>query len=97
MIHTHRDEQLYTDHLEFKPDRWTGTFEDDLHDFAYIPFGAGRRTCIGREFSLLESKVVLATIGQQFRLRWEGENDVELEPQITISSKNGIQLSAHNS
>jgi cytochrome P450 len=97
MIHTHRDEQFYTDPLEFKPDRWTGTFEDDLHDFAYIPFGAGRRTCIGREFSLLESKVVLATIGQQFRLRWEGENDVELEPQITISSKNGIQLSAHNS
>ncbi|MFC7009995.1 cytochrome P450 [Halalkalicoccus salilacus] len=95
IIHTHRDQQFYDEPQEFKPDRWTGSFEDELHDFAYIPFGAGRRTCIGREFSLLESKIVLATIGQQFRLEWEGNNDVELEPQITINSKNGIQLSSH--
>lgn len=93
VIHTHRDEQFYDEPQEFKPERWVGSFEDKLHDFAYIPFGAGRRTCIGREFSLLESKIVLATIGQQFQLEWEGGNDVELEPQITINSKNGIQLS----
>ena len=94
IIHTHRDEQFYDEPQEFKPDRWTESFEDELHDFAYIPFGGGRRTCIGREFSLLEAKIVLATIGQQFRLEWEGENDVELEPQITINAKHGIPLSA---
>ena len=92
-IHTHRDDQFYDEPLEFQPNRWSGGLEDNLHDFGYIPFGAGRRTCIGREFALLESKAVLATIGQQFQLEWEGDGDVELQPQITIQSKNGMPMS----
>jgi cytochrome P450 len=94
LIHTHRDEQFYDNPDKYQPDRWTGNFEDNLHDFAYIPFGAGRRTCIGREFALLEAKIVLATIGQQYRLKKEG-GTLEIEPEITIKSKDGIMLSSH--
>jgi cytochrome P450 len=94
LIHTHRDEQFYDNPDKYQPDRWTGNFEDNLHDFAYIPFGAGRRTCIGREFALLEAKIVLATIGQQYRLKKEG-GALEIEPEITIKSKDGIMLSSH--
>jgi len=92
VIHVHRDSQFYDDPLSFRPGRWTDEFEEELHDFAYVPFGGGRRTCIGREFALLEAKVVLATIGQQFEFEWEKNRDIELEPRVTTQSKEGIPL-----
>nr|WP_220132519.1 cytochrome P450 [Natronomonas sp. LN261] len=92
IIHVHRDEQFYEDPLEFRPERWTNEFEGELHDFAYIPFGGGRRTCIGREFALLEAKVVLATIGQKFQFEWGKKDEINLEPRVTTRSKEGIPL-----
>lgn len=92
VIHIHRDEQFYTDPLAFRPNRWTDGFKEELHDFAYIPFGGGRRTCIGREFALLEAKIVLATVGQQFQFKWEAEKDLSLEPRVTIRTEDGIPL-----
>jgi len=92
VIHVHRDRQFYDDPLSFRPERWTDEFEEELHDFAYVPFGGGRRTCIGREFALLEAKIVLATIGQQFEFVWEKNRDIELEPRVTTRSKEGIPL-----
>lgn len=92
VIHVQRDEQFYDDPLSFRPDRWTDEFEEKLPDFAYAPFGGGRRTCIGREFALLEAKAVLATIGQQFQFDWEDAEEIELEPRVTTRTKNGIPL-----
>lgn len=92
VIHVHRDEQFYDDPLAFRPDRWTDGFKKELHDFAYIPFGGGRRTCIGREFALLEAKIVLATVGQRFQCEWEAEKDLSLEPRVTIRTEDGIPV-----
>jgi cytochrome P450 len=58
----HRDERFYDDPEQFRPDRWTEDFEDDLHDYAYFPFGGGPRHCIGMRFAMLELKTALATI-----------------------------------
>jgi len=41
VIHVHRDGQFYDDPLSFRPERWTDEFEEELHDFAYVPFGGG--------------------------------------------------------
>jgi len=92
IIHVHRDEQFYEEPLAFRPDRWTAEFEADLPDFAYAPFGGGRRSCIGREFALLEAKVVLATMGQEFRFDWERTGDLDLSPRVTTRTKDGIPL-----
>ncbi|ADJ17093.1 cytochrome P450 [Halalkalicoccus jeotgali B3] len=92
VLHAHRDPTIYANPTEFQPDRWKDDLEDEIHDFGYIPFGGGRRTCIGREFALLEAKIVLATIGQHFQLTADHTTDIELEPQITTQSKNGIPM-----
>ena len=92
VLHAHRDPNIYENPLEFKPERWDGNVEDEIHDFGYIPFGGGRRTCIGREFALLEAKIVLATVGQQFQFEYDETAQIELEPQITIQSKTGIPM-----
>ncbi|WP_206425180.1 cytochrome P450 [Halosimplex salinum] len=92
IIHVHRDGRFYDEPMVFRPERWTDEFEEELHDFAYAPFGGGRRTCIGREFALLEAKVVLATVGQKFQFDWENDEAIELEPRVTTRSKEGIPL-----
>lgn len=95
LIQVHRDERYYEHPLDFQPDRWTDQFEAELHEFAYRPFGGGRRICIGREFALLEAKIVLATIGQQYQFEWGKGETPELEPQITTKTKNGIPMRMH--
>ncbi|MFC6907052.1 cytochrome P450 [Halalkalicoccus tibetensis] len=92
VLHAHRDPETYESPTEFRPDRWKGDLEEEIHDFGYVPFGGGRRTCIGREFALLEAKIVLATIGQQFELDGDHTTEIELEPQLTTQSKNGIPM-----
>lgn len=77
----HRDPRFWDDPTTWKPARWEGTTPRD-QGYAFIPFGAGPRTCIGRRFARLEAKLVLATIGQQFRL--EPQRALELEPEMTL-------------
>lgn len=93
MIAAHRDERFYEDPLSFRPERWQQQSIEGHHDFAYIPFGGGRRTYIGREFARLEAMVMLATIGQQWGLEWtKGDSTVTLDPAITIQAKNGLPM-----
>lgn len=92
VINAQRDKRFYDNPYEFQPDRWTGGFEEELHDFAYLPFGGGRRTCIGREFARLEAKIILATVGQQCQFEWDDSHSFEIEPQMTMRTKNGIPM-----
>jgi cytochrome P450 len=83
----HRDERFFDDPEQFRPERWDGELRRDLHDFAYAPFGGGPRICIGRQFALLEAKLAMATIGQDYKLYWLGENDGSeppTAPQMTL-------------
>ena len=63
-----RDGRFYDRPTEFRPSRWDGSVRERIPDFAYAPFGGGPRLCIGRQFALLEAKLVLATIGRRFTL-----------------------------
>lgn len=93
IIAVHRDERFYDDPMTFRPDRWTDNFEEELPEYAFVPFGGGRRTCIGREFARLEATLVLATIGQQWELVWDGgDTALTMEPEITIKTKNGLPI-----
>ncbi len=76
----HRDQRFYDDPLTFDPDRWQETTSRE-QGYAFVPFGAGPRICIGRHFARLEMKAVLAAIGRRYRV--ESEGDVELAPRMT--------------
>ena len=67
--------------------------DNPIDDYALIPFGGGRRTCIAREFARLEATLALATIGQQFDLEWAGdETDMAIEPEMTTKTQNGLPM-----
>jgi cytochrome P450 len=64
--YTHRHPQFWDEPERFEPDRWTREKETARHSHAYHPFAAGPRICIGNNFSLLESHLLLAMLAQKF-------------------------------
>jgi hypothetical protein len=60
VVHRHR--QLWQDPLRFDPSRFNPERKATRHRCAYMPFSTGPRNCIGGTFSMIEGKVVLATL-----------------------------------
>lgn len=89
---THRLPELWSRPLAFDPERFSPANRSDRHRFAYIPFGAGPRQCIGEGFALAESVLVAAAIAQRFRLRIPDGYAAQLDPQITLHPKGGMPL-----
>jgi cytochrome P450 len=89
---THRDARFFDEPLRFKPERWTPEFEAQLPKYAYFPFGAGPRVCIGASFAMMEMILVLATIGRKFRLELEPNHAVEVYPAMSLRPKDGVEV-----
>ncbi len=67
--YTHRHPAFWENPLAFDPDRWTADREAARHPYAYHPFAAGQRVCIGNNFSLLETHLLLAVLARRFAPR----------------------------
>lgn len=89
---TQRDPRFFPEPNEFKPERWTDDFVNQLPKYAYFPFGGGPRVCIGSYFAMMEVVLLLATIGQQFRFSLVPDHPVELFPAMSLRPKDGIYL-----
>ena len=92
---THRDARFFDEPLRFKPERWSAEFESQLPKYAYFPFGAGPRVCIGASFAMMEMILVLATIGQRFRLKLDPQHAVEVYPAMSLRPKEGVKAMIH--
>jgi len=61
----HRRTEYFPDPEKFDPERFTPEREKQLPRYAYLPFGAGPRICIGMYFSMMEGQLLLATLAQR--------------------------------
>ncbi len=91
----HRDERWYDDPLAFRPERWTGDMESELPKLAYFPFGAGPRRCIGDRFAMLEARLLLATIYQNFHPEVVPGTELDLMATVTARPKEEIPMTVH--
>ena len=83
---THRHPEFWSDPERFDPQRWLGVPAGARPRSAYLPFGAGPRQCIGGMFSLLEAKLVLATLLQRFDIDPVPGADTRPQPRITLTA-----------
>ncbi|MFH5797835.1 cytochrome P450 [Haladaptatus sp. CMAA 1911] len=91
----HRDPRWYDDPRAFRPERWTDKFEKSLPKLAYFPFAAGPRRCIGDRFAMLEARLLLATIYQQYHIELTPEAELDLMATITARPKKEIPMTVH--
>lgn len=92
---TQRDARFFPDPERFYPERWTEDFINSLPKYAYFPFGGGPRFCIGNSFAMMEIVLVLATIGQRFRLALSPDHKVSLLPAMSLRPRDGIHVAIH--
>ena len=88
----HRKPQLWEDPERFDPERFAPERAAERPRFAYIPFGAGPRICIGAAFAMTEAILILATIAQRYRLRLKPGHPIEPQGLITLRPRYGMQM-----
>lgn len=87
-----RSAEHFPDPLRFRPERFAPENAARLPKFVYFPFGAGSRQCIGEAFAWMETKLVLATLAQRWKLRLVPGQRIEVQPKITLRPKYGIRM-----
>ncbi|MEO8112987.1 MAG: cytochrome P450 [Phenylobacterium sp.] len=90
IIHRHR--LLWEEPEQFQPERFLEGRGAERPRFAYLPFGAGPRVCIGASFAMMEAVLVLATLAQQFRLRLAPGQRLELRHRATLRPTGGMRM-----
>ncbi len=88
----HRHHKLWELPDHFDPSRFLPPARRNIARFAYLPFGAGPRTCIGSFFALQEAAIVLATLVNRFEMRLLPEANVWPVQKITLRPANGLPM-----
>uniref|UniRef100_A0A3Q1H9J7 unspecific monooxygenase n=1 Tax=Anabas testudineus TaxID=64144 RepID=A0A3Q1H9J7_ANATE len=90
----HHDPALWSEPEAFKPERFSKENKDNIDPYAFLPFGAGPRNCIGMRFALLTMKLAIVEILQNFSFVTCKETDIPvvLGNDIFASPKNPIKL-----
>jgi cytochrome P450 len=91
----HRDARFYTAPERFDPERWTVAARESRPQFAYFPFGAGTRRCIGESFAWMEGALLISTLARRWTMRHVPQHPVELQPLITLRPKHGMLMTVH--
>ncbi len=88
---TQRLADVWPEPEKFDPGRFIDNHAGPV-PFAYYPFGAGPRMCIGAGLATIEAIVILATVMRKCRLRLVPGQTVEPEALITLRPRNGLEM-----
>jgi cytochrome P450 len=88
----HRHRTLWDDPDYFEPERFAPGRREKIHRFAYLPFGAGPRICIGMGFAMQEALLILRAVLRRHRLELVPGHPVEPQARVTLRPKYGLKM-----
>ncbi|XP_078521130.1 cytochrome P450 3A21-like [Lissotriton helveticus] len=90
----HRDPEYWSEPDEFNPDRFSKENKDTQEPYTFLPFGSGPRNCIGMRFALLNVKVGIVSLLQNFSFQICKETPIplELDTKGVIKTKTPMYL-----
>ena len=91
----HHDSRHWDKPEVFNPERFSSGSK--VKSFSYLPFMAGPRSCIGKNFAMLEAKMIISRVVQEFDIEnpYPEVTDVETDGLITARPLDGVKLKLH--
>ena len=90
----HHDPRFWPDPEVFDPTRFMPENARRHHRSAYLPFGGGRRICIGSSFALMEATLIAASMSREFVYDLVAGHPVEPEATLTLRPRHGLRMIA---
>ncbi|XP_071442001.1 cytochrome P450 4C1-like [Hetaerina americana] len=93
MFYMHRDKEIFPEPDKFNPDNFLPEACEKRPPYAFVPFSAGSRNCIGQKFAMQEAKTVVASIVQKYKIESiQSPQELILLPELILRSENGIKV-----
>lgn len=90
---THRMSDIYPEPEKFNPNRFSPEESEKRHPYAFIPFSAGPRNCIGYKFAYIELKTIISTVLRTYELLpVDGKTEIEPIFRITVRAAGGLYV-----
>ena len=90
MCHHHPEE--WSNPEEFDPERFSPENSERRHKLAWMPFGAGQRMCIGKDFALMEGQLALAMTVQRYQITPVANRRAQLQLSTTLRPGGGVKV-----
>lgn len=90
---THHDPRWFPEPSRFDPQRWLADAATEIPPHAYIPFGAGPRACIGKDFAMTEMVLAVAMLVTRYELEClPAQQQPMMDPSMSLRPVGGLQL-----
>ncbi len=91
----HHNPEFWEEPEEFRPERWIGDQAKKRVKYSYIPFGAGKRSCVGGAMSQVENTLALVQLLRRFQPEYVGQEPPALNATVTLTPKGGLPFKMH--
>lgn len=89
----HRNPQYFHQPEKFMPERFADQGTKSIPRYAYLPFGAGSRSCIGNQFASMEAMLIMVLLAQRYRLVLApAQAPIQAEPSVSLRIKGGLKM-----
>jgi len=90
----HHNPRFWDEPETFRPERWIDKTKRQVK-YSYLPFGAGKRSCIGGAMSQVENTLALSILLRRFRPEYVGPEPAGISATVTLTPKGGLKFKIH--